>query len=262
MPIHNLYLRQGNITFSRDFLNILRRYGFIITRRNRFLRNGLVINHGNHNPISLGRRVNRFYVCNNPDYIHYCSNKLHNYNILSSFYPKTWTNIENISQLPIVAKPLNGHHGYGIAILHTPKEIREFHSRHPIGYIYQEKIDIRHEYRFNIFNREIYQISHRERREERTSGGGYQFYYRSLGNSADISDKFYDYVYCVIDAFHSKVGDNIGHYTIDVMKGMDNKYYLTEMNSACGLGDFTTSKLVDAINKCINTGDIEKYRVR
>ena len=51
------------------------------------------------------------------------------------------------------------------------------------------------------------------------------------------------------------------HYTIDVMKGVDNNYYLTEMNSACGLGQYTTSKLIDILTSKYYNGELEKYRV-
>jgi len=262
MPTLKLYLKQSNITFSRNFINVMRSYGFILTRKNRFLRNGILLNHGSSEQIEFGRKVNRFYILNNPSYIHYCSNKMDNYKILSSYYPKTTTSIEYINHLPIIAKPINGHHGYGIKILYTPSEVREFDRLHPSGYIYQNLVKIRHEYRFNIFDRHIYQISRRECSSERTPEGGYVFYYTSLGRDAGISDKFYDFVYNVISDFHNAIGNNLCHYSIDVMKGIDNKYYLTEMNSACGLGNYTVDKLLKEINASLSNDRLEKYRVR
>lgn len=258
----NLYLRQCNITFSRRFIDCLVDNGFIVTRRDRFNRSGIVINHGNGNDIYIGRRVNRLYLINNPSSIYLCANKLNNYRLLSEFYPKTWADVESIYKLPVMAKPLNGHHGYGIEKLGTPRQVYSHHSFHPSGYLYQEYIPIRHEYRFNIFDRDIYQISRRVKLDSRTDGGGMMFDYISLGNSAELSDKFYRYVDRVIDVFHSKVGNDISHYTIDVMKGMDNEYYLTEMNTACGLGSFTVQKLKDIIMSKYHNGELEKYRVR
>jgi len=240
----------------------MRDYSFILTRKNRFLRNGILLNHGSSEQIGFGRKVNQFYILNNPSYIHYCSNKMDNYNILSKYYPKTTTNIDYISRLPIIAKPINGHHGYGIKILHIPSEIREFNRQHPSGYIYQDFINIKYEYRFNIFDKDIYQISRRECSSERTPEGGYIFYYNSLGKDAGISDKFFNFVYDVISDFHRVVGNNLCHYSIDVMKGIDNKYYLTEMNSACGLGNYTVDKLYKEISKSLKSGRLEKYRVR
>jgi glutathione synthase/RimK-type ligase-like ATP-grasp enzyme len=183
------------------------------------------------------------------------------YQILKDYCPPIFSNIEKINTLPIIAKPVNGHHGYGIVTLSTPSQIREFNRLHPHGYLYQKKITINHEYRFNILDGDIYQISRREKLPTLTPDGGFMFSYQSLGEDAGLSDKFYEFVNNVIHEVHNHLGDNLCHYTIDVMKGMDKKYYLTELNSACGIGDFTATKLYDLIRYKLLHGQLEKYRV-
>jgi len=261
IPKLNRFIRQGNITFSRSFLETVRSHGFRSTRRNHFIGSSLVINHGNHNPMTINDRALRFYVLNNPNYIHTCSNKLSNYRILSKYYPKTYNKGEKIN-FPVILKPVNGHHGYGIKYSEYNRDLNRILRGNDNHYIIQDKIDIKYEYRFNVLDKHIYQVSRKERLPSRTSGGGYEFAWNSLGNNAGISDKFWNFVYNIIEDYHKEVGNNMAHYCIDVIKGMDNNYYLTEMNSACGLGDYTMDKLVECLDRKLDSGELEKYRVR
>ena len=123
------YLRLGSITFSRGFLNTLRESGFIVTRRDRFQRNGILVNHGNGQPITIGRKVSRFYIINNPDAISYCSSKTKNYRVLSEFYPKQYTSIDDIEEYPVMLKPNNGHQGIGIKKCNNEFELRRLIKR-------------------------------------------------------------------------------------------------------------------------------------
>jgi len=258
----NIYLRQGNIVFSQEFVDILRSKEITLTRRNNFTRSCIIINHGNSKPYSIGRNVSKLYFLNHPDAIHYCCNKKHNWNILKDFYPNVYSNSELNGDInfPIIAKPLNGHHGYGIVVVKDRKQLDSISNKN--SYIFQDLIPIKHEFRFNIFDRDVYQVSHRDRHTDTTERGGYIFNYRSLGEDAKISQKFKDWVKESIRVFHSSVGYDLCHYTIDVMKGEDNEYYLSEINSACGLGDYTLTKLIDVINNKYESGRLENYRVR
>ena len=109
-----LYLRQGDIVFSQKFIDTLRSEGVVLTRRSHFKRNGILLNHGNTKPYTLGKNVSRFYVLNKPDAIRYCSDKIRNYNILKDYYPESFEHPDNVNIYPILAKPYGGHHGYGI----------------------------------------------------------------------------------------------------------------------------------------------------
>ena len=257
----NLYLRQSDITYSRRFVETLMDAGFILTRRNRFKRSGIVLNHGNGEPISVADNVRRLYVINKPSYIYKCSNKLTNYNILPDYYPYTTSNWRDVDDFPIIAKPFSGHHGYGMKVLHDFDELYNFVRRHPSRYLYQKLIPIRHEYRFNVFDGEVYQVSRKERIDEINSQGS-DFKYNSIGMGANISDRFWDYVNEIIEDFDSNVGSALGHYGIDIIKGTNKKYYMCEMNTACGLGEYTVDKLLEVLNKKFDNGNLEKYRVR
>ena len=257
-----IYLRLGNIVFSKTFLETVKELGFIPTRKSKFRSNGILINHGCSKPFKLSKNVSEFYIINQPDAIKYCSNKLLNYNILKDFYPEIYK-YKDINTFPIVAKLKNGHHGYGFTYINNLTELNEFRRNNDISkYIFQRAIDIKHEFRFNVFDKLVYQVSHREKLDSRTEGGGLEFEYRSLGQNAKISTKFWNYVYDVIDVFHKSVGNTIAHYCIDVMKGYDKNYYLTELNSAYGIGNYTASKLIDLINDKYANGDLDKYGIK
>ena len=261
-----VYLRQGDITFSKRFIETLRDIDITPTRRNKFMRSGIIINHGNSTPIEVGKKVKKLYILNQPSAIKFCANKITNYEALDAFYPPTY-DIHDIhdktdSIFPLLAKPIKGHHGYGIIKLNSYSEFDKLENRS--SYIYQELIDIKHEFRFNILDRNIYQISRKNKLEDITENGGMMFEYTSLGglDTKAVSQKMFDYVYNVIGKFHEVVGTNLAHYVIDIMKSIDGKYYLTELNSACGLGPYTVGKLDEAISeKYLNTR-LEKYRVR
>ena len=257
-----IYLRQGNITFSRDFVEHLKNKGIILTRRNHFKRSGIIINHGNTKPITKANNVKDLYLINKPEAISLCSDKMKNYKILNQFYPKTCRAVVDVKKFPVLAKPINGHHGYGIKKFDYIEDLSKFMKGVNKPYIIQEYIPIKHEYRFNILDRDVFQVSHKERLDEFTDKGGYVFSYRSLGKDAKLSKKFKDFVKDVIKAFHEVVGYTLGDYCIDVIKGQDNKYYLSEINSAYGVGQFTVDKLLETLNDKYRNGELEQYRVR
>ena len=261
--IPRIIFRLGNIVFSRDFVETLKSHGIILSRANRFKNDAIIINHGNTNEISASRKVRNLYVINYPSYIKYCSNKWLNYKILKDFYPYTQlsTKINSDFALPLIAKPLNGHHGYGILEIKTPEELEELLHSHNT-YLIQEKIDIKHEYRFNVFDGKVFQVSHRDKIPDRTQLGGFIFNYRSLGENAKLKSIFWEFVYNVIRTFKSSIPlKYLSSYSVDVMKGTDNKYYLSEINSAYGIGLFTLNKLIRNITEKYNSGELEKYRV-
>jgi len=254
-------LRQANITFSKDFVDLNKQNGIVLTRKNLFGYNAVCINHGNSNPIKLKNIVTKFYLINKPEKIHLCSNKIDNWKLLQEFYPRTYQHPSDVQHYPVIAKPVSGHHGYGIEICKNEKELRNCIRKGT--YIVQDLIDVKHEYRFNVLDGDIYQISKKSFLEGmNTPLGGYQFSYKSLGVDADLSNKFKTFVNNIITRFTRQVGVDIGDYCIDIMKDKDSNYYLTEINSAYGIGQFTLEKLIDIIYSKYEGGDLDKYRVR
>jgi len=262
-----IYLRLANIVYSRNFIDTVRNSGIRITRRNKFLRNSIVINHGNSKPISFGRKVNRGYILNLPEYIQYSSNKLKTLKLLKEYFPDTCLKPENVDFKPIIVKPLHGHHGYGIQVFYNKEDLYEFLKHTNEKYIIQRFIPIKHEFRFNVLGDTIFQVSHKERLYDEnnnpvyTDKGGMVFRYRSLGSNAKISDKFWNYVYSIVDDINSKLNYKLADYCIDVIKGTDKQYYLSEINSSYGIGTFTINKLLETINDKFRFGELEIYRV-
>jgi glutathione synthase/RimK-type ligase-like ATP-grasp enzyme len=261
--IPRIAFRLANISFSRDFVHTLTNSDIMITRKNFFNRSRFLINHGSASPISIGREVGTFYVVNQPSHIRYCSNKMMSAKFLPRYYPDYYTSLAEIRDYPVIAKPLHGHHGVGIRILSNRHEARRFFERHSFNnYIVQELIPISHEYRVNIFDREIFQVSEKIKLEEHERRGGIEFDWRSLGENASLNPRFYAFLNNVISDFHKKVGYNLGSYCFDVMKSKDNDYYLCEINSAYGIGELTLNKLLAKINRRYDRRKLEPYRVR
>ena len=155
------YIKLGNITYSRDFIKNTKDAGFILTRKNVIIHNGIMINHGNREDYKLGRNVNRFYWLNQPDVLSLCSNKMKNFNLLSKYYPITTRNYDEAREhfnkgKEIIAKPIAGHHGYGIKFIRTRDDMNRLDRGK--NYVYQELLPIKHEYRFNVFDRSLIEI--------------------------------------------------------------------------------------------------------
>lgn len=255
-------VRLGDIPFSKQFVRSLKLHGIIISRRSEFGRSAIMINHGNHNPIKIKPNVREFILINKPEAIRYCSNKRRNFEILKEFYPETYDRIGDVKSFPVVVKPLHGHHGLGIKKIESKKELEQYARTHDMSnHLIQKYVKMKFEYRFNILDKEIFQISKKELIEGFCKGG-FEFAFKSLGDKAQLSPKFYNFVKDVIDTFHKRIGYDLGSYCVDVMKGTDGKYYLSELNSGYGIGQFTIEKLVKLLNKKYRKGDLNKYRVR
>jgi len=261
--IPRIIFRLGNITFSKNFIDLLKSKNVRISRANRYIRDAVVLNHGNSNSFTLSSRVKRFYLINKPSSIKYCSNKWLNYEILHDFYPRTQLSTDKDIRLnfPILAKPLNGHHGYGIVIINDSKMLESIANSKTV-YILQDYINIKHEFRFNVFNRQVFQVSHKERTEDKTGKGGFIFNYRSLGEHAKLKKRFWEFVHNVIHTFHLTIPvEDLGSYCIDVMKDFNGNYYLSEMNSAYGIGEYTFNKLLGRIYNTWEEDRLARFRV-
>lgn len=257
-----LYLRQSNsVVFSQSFVDRMKEKGVILTRRNRYTRDGIILNHGNSNPITYSKRVTKLYLLNNPEYIKYCGNKELTYKMLEDYFPDTFLSIDDIDDMPVIIKPIHGHHGYGIKQFYDYGELLKYLDNTDEEYLIQRLIPIKHEYRFNVFNQRVFQVSRREKQIEKTDLDGFIFEYYSLGKEAKIKQKFWNFISDIISKVYSHLGKNLCSYCIDVIKGMDNKYYLSELNSAYGIGGFTIMKLIEEIHRNYEDSNLEDYRI-
>ena len=249
--------------FSRQFIRSLKSKRIIISRRDLFGRSAICINHGNHNPLSVKKQVIEFILINQPDHIRYCSNKRRNIEILEEFYPETYNSIDEVNKYPVIVKPLHGRHGIGVKKMDTKRDLQEFASTNSIrNFLIQEYIPLKNEYRFNVLDGEIYQISKKELLEG-YNDKGFDFEWKSLGKEAKIHPKHFTFVNDVIDKFHKTVGNRLGSYCVDVMKSANKRgYFLAELNSGYGIGSFTIEKLVEILNRKYRNGDLSKYRVK
>jgi len=257
-----IFIRKGSLVFSKSFMRAVKDKGIIVTKRDTFNNNCIIINHGNIKGVKAGQNTSRVYLINKPDFIRYCSSKKLNSKTLKEFYPKVYSSYKEVDKYPVILKPRGGHHGYGIHIINSKRELRIFSQRHLDNYFIEEYVPVIHEFRFNILDKEVYQVSRKDLLTKKSTKGGYEFEWKSLGKDAKISKNFWDYVYKVINQFHEIVGDNLGHYALDIFRCEHNKYYVCEINSACGFGEYTIDKLKESIDNKYKSGDLEKYRIR
>ena len=255
-----LLMRMGNITFSKEFVNTIKEFGFVPTRKNHFNASAICINHGNGRQFTLGHNVKKFISLNNPDYISTVSSKKKSYNILEKFYPKTFFNARDVNIFPVVAKLTNGHHGYGLAYINNKKDLEKHKGN---AHLFQQKVDCKHEFRFNVLDGEIFQVSHRDKLSDFTEQGGLQFQYMSLKSHGSnmVSNKLQKFVDDVMYTMKEKVGINLPSYCIDVMKDKNGEYFLSELNSGYGIGQHTCRKLSECLEKKYDKGELEKYRL-
>lgn len=263
-PANNLriFIRKGSLVFSKSFMRAVRGKGIIVTKRDTFPNNCIIINHGNMEGIKTNHGASRIYLINKPNFIRYCSSKSLNSKTLEEFYPRVYSSYKEVDKYPVILKPRGGHHGYGIHIINSRRGLRIFSQKHLDNYFIEECVPVVHEYRFNVIDKEVYQVSRKDLLDKKSAKGGYEFEWKSLGKDAKISKRFWDYVYKVIDQFHKTVGDNLGHYALDIFKCEHGKYYVCEVNSACGFGEYTIDKLKESIDRKYRSGDLEKYRIR
>lgn len=254
-----LVIRLGNIPFSKPFYNVCRDRGIKITRKDTFNKNCIILNHGNQVPITISSNVKVCYLLNQPNSIHTCSNKRTNMNILPTFYPKVYKGGDAV-EFPVVIKTPHGFQGTGVKKAIGKRQFERVINLLGTDVIIEEYIPIRSEYRFNVFDKTIYQIS----RKDMVSGweSKFEFEWVSLGDEAKLSSSFYKFVDRVIDTLYNEVGDNLCSYAIDVIKSENGKYYLSEINTAFGIGEFTADRLIICIENKLKNKELLKYRVK
>lgn len=258
--IPRIVVRLGNIKFTQDSIDTWKAYGVMVSRARGYVKDSVVINHGNSKNFKVGRGVRRLYLLNHPKYIEFSVDKWKGYTLLKPYYPETYLASDYDGQLdyPFVAKPVTGYHGYGFQIIHDDNELEKVQNLNR-PYILQEYLERSVEHRFNVIDGEIYQVSKRIVKDG-MEGGCVR--YKSLGRDAKLSEAYWDFVHRAVNDFSDAVEDKIASYCIDVMKSKDGLYYLSETNTAFGVGGLTVEKLLETLRRKYDSGDLEKYRVR
>lgn len=253
------YIRFGNITFAKSFIEQARESGFICTRRHSFKKPTIILNHGN--PDSLKTHQDTI-LLNHPEAIKYCMDKGLTSDLIADFMPTHYTpkgrtiRQEHINY-PIMVKPVKGYHGNGIRKINC---IDKLSGLDLSRYIIQDYISTKREYRFNILDGTIYQISRKEIVSQTPIR--IKFDYISLGTGAKLSGKFFDYIKAVIAQISNELDNTMPHYAIDVLKAKTGKYYVAELNSAPGLYGRTFEKFQACLYEKLNAGDLEKYQFK
>lgn len=253
------YIRFGNITFAKSFIDQARESGYICTRRNNFKKPVIILNHGS--PDFLKTHQNTI-LLNHPTAIKYCMDKSLTSSIISDFMPIHYTpesrtlNQEGINY-PIIMKPTTGYHGNGIKIING---IDELNGLDLSRYVIQEYVKTKREYRFNILDSTIYQISRKEIVSQTPTR--IKFDYISLGTGAKLSGKFFNYTQAVISQINNELNNTLSHYAIDILKAKSGRYFVAELNSAPGLYGLTFEKFKTCLDKKLEAGNLDKYKFK
>ena len=250
-----IFLRLANIIFSKPFIIETNAANLITTRRNTFKRPCIILNHGNAQPITTTPDT---ILLNHPDAVKYCINKNITRELIPGYMPDHY-NPDTLTpkHFPVIIKPTTGHHSKGFKVIHTPQELSDTPGID--RYIIQAHIETKGEYRFNIFDNTIYQISRKEiitRTADRTT-----FNYISLGADAKLSPKFYDFIHSAMHDITNELENTLPHYAIDILKATTGRYYICELNSAPGLTGLTLPKLTSTITRKLYAGQLDKYKI-
>ena len=255
-----IVLRLANIIYSKNCLDSAREHNLFPTRRRVFPSNTIVINHGSTDRILFKRNARNCYVINKPEFIKYSSDKLQTYKLLKDFHPPTYTYSDRSKlkdNVEYIIKPRFGHQGRQMKYLNglrakiylTPSKIA------------QVKMPIKYEFRFNVFDDKIYQISKKIKTRD-IETGRCDFNWVSLGSNAKLHPNHFRFVRDIINEINSKLNHGLGSYAVDTMKTYDKKRYLVELNTSFGLGYYTSGRFYDIIRTKYFNGELEKYRVR
>ena len=246
-----------SLIFSKDTVKTIREIGCIPTRRDTFKSNSIIINHGNSNPITL--KGENIYLINRPTYINLSSNKLKTKELLSKYQPRE-ININEIERFPVVIKLPFGCQGKGVFLVDSINALRNILSAHKSVVIEEYKEPL-HEYRFNVLDGKIYQIS----RKDMVTGWDskkFKFQWVSLGANAGLHKNTFKFVNSIINDIVKSTNYGLSSFAVDIIKSIDKKRYLTEINSAFGISNYTAVRLINTLLDKYENGELEKYRVR
>lgn len=189
-----------------------------------------------NNSLAVGKAVNKLTAFR-------CLNENADINI-----PLFTTNLDDAQHViehwgPVVCRTkLNGHSGEGIVISNTVEELVD-------APLYTQYIKKTLEYRVHVMHNEVFFVQRKARKMEvpneevnwqvRNLAGGFIYANQDVEVPQEVEQQ-------AIDAINA-LGLDFG--AVDIIKGVDRKYYVLEVNTACGLAGTTLDKYVEQFKR-------------
>ena len=210
---------------------------------------------------AINRALNAVIVLNKPEAIAKASNKLETFKALTEagVSVPVWTTSKEVALAGIAEgvavvcrTKLNGHSGEGIVIAEKAEEVVDA----PLYTLYVKK---KEEYRIHVFRQphkdmedpkyEAFFVQRKARKKEvpdeevnwkvRNLAGGFIFANKDV-EVADVART---------EACNAVAALALDFGAVDIILGSDGKYYVLEVNTACGLEGTTLEKYVQQIEK-------------
>lgn len=194
-------------------------------------------------------------IFNKPEAVAIASNKLSTFKALQRDgvnIPEFTTKKEEankwLAKSEVVARTvLNGHSGIGITIIEKGAD------NLPDAKLYTEYVPKRHEYRIHVFEDKAFFVQRKARKQEvpdeevnwkvRNLAGGFIFAHKEVVIGEDAKEQAVKAV--------KALGLDFGAVDI-VYNEKQQKYYVLEVNTACGLEGTTLEKYVEQFEKALN----------
>lgn len=222
-------------------------------RRYRPKHSHLIINWGN-SQWPRWYDSDRHYMLNHPVHVEKAANKLHTFQSFQQNEVSTpeWTTdyylviqwlADNPDLIVYGRQTLTGHSGVGIKLIRAGEEV-------PRCPLYTKRLKFKKEYRVHVFNGEVIDVTQKRRR----SGVEANSLIRNLDNGWVFTRENMIVPDCVTEEAKKAVqalGLNFG--AVDVAwNELQNKAYIFEVNTACGLEGTTLQRYKEAIENYVN----------
>lgn len=202
---------------------------------------------------SIHRNIDVGEYLNTPDAVATAANKLQAFKKLAGTVGiPSWTEsreeaftwlLEDVKE-PIVCvrHKLNGHSGDGLVLVRKDEEI-------PLAPLYTKYVPKKEEYRIHVFRDEVFFVQRKARKRDvpddqvnwkiRNHANGFIFAHQNV----DVSEEVKNMAILAV----SRIGLDFG--AVDVILGVDKKWYVLEVNTACGLEGATVDAYVEQFKK-------------
>lgn len=212
-----------------------------------FLRGETILNWGSSN---ISRR-HASEVINMPWAVATAANKLEAFKAFRNFQARVpaplWTDIrveasrwlaEGVTALIVCRTKLNGHSGEGIVLADKQEALVD-------APLYTAYIPKKEEYRLHVHNGQVFFVQRKARNKEipdenvnwkiRNHGNGFIFAHKDV----DVPEVAKQAAIMSVQALGLDFG------AVDIIYGVDRKWYVLEVNTACGLEGTTLEKYVE-----------------
>lgn len=217
----------------------------------------ILINWGSTNitrEFKLRRGKDSYVVYNDDQFVKKAANKLETFKALKDAgvsipeFTESFAEANDwLHECDVVARTvLNGHSGQGLEIVNIDSDAMV------IAPLYTKYIKKKEEYRIHVFGDEVFHVQRKARKKDvpddqvnwkvRNLAGGFIFAHQGV----EVSDV------AKTEAINAVKALGLDFGAVDIILGTDKKWYVLEVNTACGLEGTTLEKYVEQFRKIQN----------